>query len=68
MIRLVLTNIAFLVELSGIADGITIEGWHSYHQLEFVPQIAALSDSEIRDGLLCSPEYWQSDRVERRDD
>ena len=36
------------------ADGVNIEGWHSHHQLDFVPQIAALADSEIRDGLLCS--------------
>ncbi len=50
------------------ADGITLEGWHSYHDLDFVPQIAALTDSEIRDGLLGSPKYWQSNRVERQDD
>ena len=50
------------------ADGINIEGWHSHHQLDFVPQVAALSGSEVRDGLLCSPEYWQSNRVERPDD
>jgi hypothetical protein len=36
--------------------------------LDFVPQVAALSDSAIRNGLLCSTEYWQSNRVERRDD
>lgn len=49
------------------AEGITIEGWHSHHALNFVPQIAALMESEIRDGLLCSREYWQSNRVERED-
>jgi hypothetical protein len=48
------------------AGGVNIAGWHSDHQLDFVPQIAALSDAEIRDGLLCSPEYWQSNRVEQR--
>ncbi len=50
------------------ADGITIEGWHSHHQLDFVPQVAALSDADVRDGLICSREYWQSNRVERQDD
>jgi hypothetical protein len=50
------------------ADGITIEGWHSHHQLDFVPQVAALSDSEICDGLLCATAYWQSNRVERQND
>jgi hypothetical protein len=49
------------------AGGVTIEGWHPHHQLDFVPQVAALSDTEIRDGLLCSPEYWQSNPVERQD-
>jgi hypothetical protein len=50
------------------ADGITIEGWHAHHDLDFVLQVAALSGSEIRDGLLCSREYWQSNRVERQGD
>jgi hypothetical protein len=50
------------------ADGVEIEGWHSHHQLDFVPQVAALSDSEICDGLRCSTEYWQRNRVEREDD
>ena len=50
------------------ADWITIEGRHSHHQLDFVPQVAALSDSNICDGLLSSTEYWQSNRVERHDD
>ena len=49
------------------AEGITIEGWHSHHDLDFVPQVAALNDPEIRDDLLCSREYWQSNRVERPD-
>jgi hypothetical protein len=51
-----------------IADGINIEGWHSHHQLDFVPQVAALADAETCDGLLCSTAYWQSNRVEVRDD
>ena len=49
------------------ADGITMEGWHSHHDLDFVPQLAASSDAEVRDALLCSREYWQSNRVERYD-
>jgi hypothetical protein len=47
------------------AASVSIEGWHSRHDLDFVPQVAALTDSEVRDRLLCSREYWQSNRVER---
>jgi len=50
------------------ADGVTIEGWHSYHDFDFVPQVAALTDSRVRDDLLCSREYWQANRVERQDE
>ena len=50
------------------ANGITIEGWHAHHKLDFVPQVAALYDPEICDGLLCSTAYWQSNRVEGQDD
>jgi hypothetical protein len=50
------------------ADGIDIEGWYARHHLDFVPQIEATSDPQAFDGLLCSREYWQSDRIERPDD
>jgi hypothetical protein len=46
------------------AEGITIEGWHSHHDLDFVPQVAARDDPSIRNDLLCSRDYWQSHRVE----
>jgi hypothetical protein len=47
------------------SDGVTIEGWHSHHNLEFVPHVAAMNDPAIRDDVLCSREYWQSNRVKR---
>jgi hypothetical protein len=50
------------------AEGITIEGWHSYHDLDYVPQVAARSNQEICDRLLCSRQYWESNRVEREDE
>jgi hypothetical protein len=50
------------------ADGIEIEGSHARHELDFVPQIEAMSDQRVFDGVLCSREYWQSNRVERPDD
>src|SRR5262245_16336418 len=46
------------------AEGVTIEGWHSHHDLTFVPQVAAMDDPNIYTGLLCSRDYWQSNRVE----
>jgi hypothetical protein len=49
------------------AEGVTIEGWHAHHDLDFVPQVAAMTDPEVRNELLCSREYWQSNRVQRQD-
>ena len=49
------------------ADGLTIEGWHSRHDLDFIPQVAALTDMTVRDGLLCSRDYWMSNCVEGND-
>ncbi len=45
------------------AGGVNIEGWHSRHNLEFVPQVAALDDPEVRSGLLSSRAYWQSTAI-----
>ncbi|MFT3878312.1 MAG: hypothetical protein QM703_01470 [Gemmatales bacterium] len=45
------------------ADSINIEGWHANHSLDFVPQVAALTDSSISDSLLSAREYWQTNRV-----
>jgi hypothetical protein len=46
------------------AEGVTVEGMHSRHALDFVPQVAALTDPGVRERLLGSREYWQSNRVE----
>jgi hypothetical protein len=53
--------------ISTTAERVAIEGWHALHDLDFVPQVAALTNSDLRDGLLCSQEYWQSNRVEEPD-
>jgi hypothetical protein len=47
------------------ARGLTIEGWYSYHDLDFIPQVAALTDPAVHDNLLCSRGYWQSNRIRR---
>jgi len=49
------------------AEGIVIEGWYARHDPDFVPQVAVLSDPAVRDGLLCSCEYWRAHRIERPD-
>jgi hypothetical protein len=46
------------------AEGLKIEGWHSHHDLHFVPQVAAMDDPSVRTDLLSSRDYWQSNRVE----
>jgi hypothetical protein len=45
------------------ASGITIEGWHSNHDLDVVPQIAALRGDEVWDLRLCSLQWWQAEGV-----
>jgi hypothetical protein len=50
------------------AEGVSIEGWHSRHELDFVPQVAALSDRAVYDGLLCSESYWRSSKLDSKDD
>jgi len=47
------------------ADGVNIEGWHSRHDLGFVPQVAALEDPKVRTGLLSLRKYWLSTAIER---
>ena len=50
--------------ISTTAQNLRIEGWHSNHQLDFVPQVAAMDDPSIRTDLLGSVDYWQSNRME----
>jgi hypothetical protein len=49
------------------AERINFEGWHSRHDLEFVPHVCALHDPEVCTGLLSSREYWESTMPERED-
>jgi hypothetical protein len=50
------------------AEDIDIEGWHSRHELDIVPQVAALEDPWVRSEMLGSPDYWQSNAIDRKDD
>ena len=47
------------------AGGVHIQGWHSHHDLEFVPQVAALEDPQVQTSLLSSREYWLSTAIDQ---
>ena len=42
------------------ALGVRFRGWHSEHDLDFVPQIAALDDYFVMENILSSVEYWRA--------
>lgn len=44
-------------------DEIVIEGMHSYHELDGVPQVAALRDKSIIPELLGNEDYWTENEV-----
>ena len=50
------------------ATRVAIDGWHSRHDLDVVPQVAALRDRSFGTGMLESREYWRSTALERDDD
>ena len=49
------------------AKGIHIDGWHSRHDLDFVPHVVALDNSEGSTGLLASRDYWLSTAIKQED-
>lgn len=48
-------------------DEIRFSGWHSNHDLDFLPQVQALSDNSIVDDLLANMDYWESRKVAEED-
>jgi len=44
-------------------EEIVIEGLHSYHELDGVPQVMALTEPEILTELLGNQEYWTENQV-----
>ena len=49
-------------------DEIQIEGMHSYHDLNCVPQVEALQDESVIKELLGNQEYWEENEVPLEDD
>lgn len=39
---------------------ICFDGWHSRHNIAFVPQVEALKDESIMDSILTNRDYWKS--------
>jgi hypothetical protein len=50
------------------ATGVSFRGWHSEHDLDFVPQVEALTDRSIVERLLANRDYWESRRVPTEDE
>lgn len=40
------------------AESVRFDGWHARHNLDFVPQRAALTDSRLIQSILANREYW----------
>jgi len=49
--------------ISTRAKGVHLDGWHSRHDLDFVPQVVELAGESAIDEVLGSPDYWQSTKV-----
>ena len=44
-------------------EEVRFRGWHSEHDLNFVPHVTALKDDSVVETLLSNPEYWQSRHI-----
>jgi hypothetical protein len=49
------------------ASGVRFRGWHSEHDLDFVPQVAALDDYFVMENILSSVDYWRARAIPRED-
>ena len=45
------------------AGAVQFEGWHSRHDLDFVPQVAALEDRSVLKNLLSNVRYWRANAL-----
>ena len=49
-------------------ENVSIVGWHSAHEIGFVPHVAALGRKEVIDELLGSKEYWLRTKLPDNDE
>lgn len=40
------------------ANGVEFEGWHSRHNLDFLPQVRACEDYAVMEEILTNRDYW----------
>jgi hypothetical protein len=50
------------------SDGIEGEGVYAEHELEFVPQVQALTDPSVREEILENEDYWRDRHIEDEDE
>ena len=48
--------------------GLEYTGWHAQHNLDFVPQVEAMSNESVMDSILCSNQYWEDNAVPECED
>jgi hypothetical protein len=44
-------------------SSLSLDGWFAHHDLDFLPQIAALQDPRVIDNILANKTYWLSNRL-----
>jgi hypothetical protein len=44
-------------------EAVVMDGWHSRHELPFVPHVAALTDPEIMESILSNRDYWHETQL-----
>ncbi|QDU27387.1 hypothetical protein ETAA8_24740 [Anatilimnocola aggregata] len=49
-------------------EEISMEGMHSYHEINCVPQVEALTDKSVVEELLSNEEYWTENQVPEDDE
>ena len=47
-----------------IDEPLEVVGWHSRHMLDFLPQVEALNDERLLDGMLGSQDYWLENQID----
>jgi hypothetical protein len=50
---------------SAQAAPLNFDGWHSHHDLDYVPQVAALKDRRILEKILANREYWEASALKQ---
>jgi hypothetical protein len=43
--------------------GVSFDGWFAPHDLDFLPQTAALEDGTVVDEILANKRYWLENRL-----